>query len=262
MSVPSVATAFKQTDQCSERTAGPVSYFVIHHAAMTSLEGLVAQMHGAKEVSAHFAVKDNAIISTVPPELRAWSLGDSYWDSMSITVETCNSATGDASGWPISEESYDSLAKLALWVHKTYGVPLDRDHIIGHREVYARGGSYPTVCPGGINLDRVVAMALKLKADANELIDETENDMKLVQIETGAIFLVTANGYRHIGDMETVQGLKDLGTPLVRMLYPRFIKALTAIHAADTANDSEFGAMRDKIAELEKTIRNAPAPKA
>lgn len=180
MSIPSVSTSANQTWQCSDRVRD-VDMVIFHHAAMTDLGGLVNLMHGAREVSAHFAIKDDQIISTVAPEKAAWSLANRYWDSRAITAEACNSAVGDDSGWPLSDRTHISLARVALWAHYEYGVPLDRDHIIGHREAAAMGGSYSTACPGGMDLDLIVSLANQMKNGSipyNEGEDELNNEEK------------------------------------------------------------------------------------
>lgn len=143
-----------------------VDHLVVHHAATSSLSQVLGMMSsGSRQVSSNYVVKDSEIVGVVPEELRSWSLSSSLWDGRSITVETCNSVTGDASGWPISEASYQSLARLIADCATRYGFPINRDRVIGHREVYSRhGASYPSVCPGGIDLDRLVRMAQEAQA--------------------------------------------------------------------------------------------------
>lgn len=177
-----------------------VDHFVVHHAANSSLPGVLSMMAtGSRQVSSNYVVKDGNIVSVVPEEFRSWSLGDANWDSRSITVETCNSAMGDASGWPISEATYISLALLISDVATRYKFPINRDTVIGHREVNSRyGGSYPTVCPGGIDLDKLVKLAndvIKTPATTNT----KEVDMFLINVndksfKEQAVYLATPNG--------------------------------------------------------------------
>ena len=150
-----------------------VDHFVVHHAATSSLSQVLGMMSsGSRQVSSNNVVKDTEIVGVVPDEYRSWSLSSPLWDGRSITVETCNSATGDASGWPISEQSYQSLAKLIADCATRYGFPINRDRIIGHREVYSRhGASYQTACPGGIDLDRLVRMAKEVQGSGRPTDD-------------------------------------------------------------------------------------------
>lgn len=153
------ATAHYDTPQKSVRNPNAIMYVVIHHAATLSLSAVVAMEMGTKQVSSTVVIKDEQVVSMMDEFYRAWSLSSGYWDSVSLSSETCNSG-GAESGWPISEASYVSLARVvADWCIR-YGIPCNRERIMGHREVYTRyGASYATACPGGIDLDRVVAMA-------------------------------------------------------------------------------------------------------
>ena len=178
--------------QYDSRSSG-VSMFVVHHAASSSLEGVLSMMSSrSRQVSSNYVIKDSAIIGVVPEEYRSWSLGSAKYDSKAITVETCNSATGDVSGWPISEASYASLARLIADCATRYGFPIDRDHVVGHREIHTRyGASYPTACPGGIDLDRVVREAQQ--AQVGDLINTLRGGAMtctIRNIENGDVFVV------------------------------------------------------------------------
>ena len=140
---------------------------VLHHAAMTSLDGLRYLEMGAKEVSSSAIVKDRAKERMMPEDIwRAWSLSDSYWDSALRSVETCNESVD---GWTISDESHESLAQVVAWWAQMDGFWPHRDGdpstwtVIGHREVYTiHGGSYATACPGGMNLDWIARRAQEI----------------------------------------------------------------------------------------------------
>ncbi|VXB29149.1 N-acetylmuramoyl-L-alanine amidase [Pseudoclavibacter sp. 8L] len=155
--------------QFSNRAAR-VDRFIVHHAATASLSAVLSMMStGSRQVSASYVIKDGQVIGVVPEEKRAWTSGSAAWDGRAITVETCNSQTGDASGWPISEASYESLARLIADCATRYGFPINRDTVIGHRELYSRyGASYATACPGGINLDRLVTLAIGYQKNQGE----------------------------------------------------------------------------------------------
>lgn len=177
----SLATAVYDTPQKSARTSG-VGFIVIHHGALTSLDELIRLMMGAKQVSAHLAVKDADIVSMMDETYRAWSMSDAAWDSKSLTVETCNSG-GAADGWPISEASYRSLARVVADWCTRHSIPCTRDYVVGHGEVYSRfGGSYSTACPGGIDLDRVVSDARAILSPAPTV---QEDDMAYKYIWNG-----------------------------------------------------------------------------
>lgn len=153
----SYATEQYNTSQKSERNPNVTPWLVVvHHAATTGFRAVVQMELGAKQVSSTIVLKDDNVASMFDEYYRAWSLSSGYYDSVSLSSETCNSG-GASEGWPISETSYHTLAKvIAEWCNK-YNIPINRERIIGHREVYTRyDASYATACPGGINLDYLV----------------------------------------------------------------------------------------------------------
>lgn len=153
------ATENHNTSQKSARNPNVTPWLiVIHHAATQDFDAVVRMELGTKQVSSTVVVKDGRVASMFDEAYRAWSLSSTYYDSVSLSSETCNSG-GAAQGWPISEASYKTLAKIVATWCKKYGIPANRERIIGHREVYTRyGASYATACPGGIDLDRLVRM--------------------------------------------------------------------------------------------------------
>lgn len=235
-----------------------VSMFVIHHAATASLSGVLSMMSsGSREVSANYVVKDNQIIGVVPEEYRSWSLSSALYDSKAITVETCNSATGDASGWPISDESYASLAKLVADASTRYGFPIDRDHVVGHREIYTRfGASYATACPGGIDLDRVVREARAIQS--GQTADSTQEDedmLSFVQIiGASPIWGVWPGGVWKIGSqaaLDTWLKIRRMSpADIIRVTPQEFQAVATEINWITTSGDD--GEYRELLAEIRK----------
>lgn len=160
----SVITGTRWTSDCSSRTRG-VGGVVLHHAAMTgSLSRLMGMMQpGGRTVSAHVGIKNGECIQAVPFSQRAWSLADQYWDSWAYTAECVNSFTN---GWTLSAETHETIAQFVAAMSKEGGFYPHRNGsrrnwtVIGHREVYTiHGGSYATACPGGMDLDWIVARA-------------------------------------------------------------------------------------------------------
>lgn len=141
------------------RAGDKVQYFVIHHvgsASLTTLDGDRKRFMTTNDrsVSPNWLIgRDGSVSEIVPPDkFRAWTSG--AFDYNAVTVETQN--TSVAPSWGISEESIDAIAKLVAWASKRYGFPIDRTHVIGHRET--PGAS--TICPGpSMPLDRIVELA-------------------------------------------------------------------------------------------------------
>lgn len=169
--VYSNSTTYVGSPNKSNRANGPIQYIVLHHMAeVGGYGGLNAMIRGTKEVSANYVVtSDGKGWAVVDEDRRAWTSGSSrdggkgaWYDSKAITFEIANDTA--APGWTVPEASYRTVAALMAEVSARYGIPLDRDHVIGHRELWTRyGASYATACPGGLDMDRLVQMALAIK---------------------------------------------------------------------------------------------------
>lgn len=163
-------TAYNNTPNRSPRQNVARRGAVLHHAAMTNFEGLKYLEMGAKQVSSSAIIKDHRNESMMGDGDRPWSLSSAYWDSALRSVETCNESTN---GWTISDASHWELAKaVAYWSEREGWWPhrsgsRDTWTVIGHNEVYTiHGASYATACPGGMNINLVVARAQELRGGA------------------------------------------------------------------------------------------------
>lgn len=143
----------------------------LHHAAMTSLNGLRRLEMGAKQVSSTAIIKDHNIERMMPDEtFRAWSLSSAFWDSALRSIEACNESV---IGWTVSDETHWSMAKAVAYWSEIEGWWPHRDGprntwtVITHSEVYTiHNASYPTACAGGVNADLVTARAQELRGGA------------------------------------------------------------------------------------------------
>lgn len=155
------------TQQKSSRQGAKIDMIICHHAATTNAEQVISmEVSGSREVSSNYVITNTGeIVGIVEEEMRAWTSGSSTdggkgaaFDRRAITFECADASNGDP--WPISGASQQAIVNLMVDVHQRYGIPLDRDHVVGHRELYTRwGASYPTSCPGGMNVDDLVNRA-------------------------------------------------------------------------------------------------------
>lgn len=151
------------TSEGSSRDGAAIDRFIVHHAATTSLEAILDLFRpGGRVVSANYAVgRDGELVATVEEQYRAWTSASYVDDRRAVTIEVANSATGDASGWPVSDEAFDKLARLIADVATRYGFPIDDDHVLTHQELYTRfRRSYATACPGGLQRRKGELIAL------------------------------------------------------------------------------------------------------
>lgn len=148
MTHSSIATGIQLTSDSGSRDGRDVDRFIVHHAATTSLSAILGLFQpGGRTVSANYALKDRQLILAVDENRRAKTSGSISWDGRAVTIEVANSSAGGA--WPVSDESFDTLARLIADVATRHNFPIDDTHILTHQEIYRRyGQGYATACPG------------------------------------------------------------------------------------------------------------------
>ena len=256
--------------QFSNRGRG-VDMFIVHHAATTSESAVLSMMStGSRQVSANYVVNGKSIIGVVPEEFRAWTSGSAQFDGRAITVETVNDRVGQTDmSWTISEDSYQSLAKLIADSSTRYGFPLDRDHVVGHRELYSRwGAGYSTACPSGINLDRLVEMAKEYQkggtpgSDSSDLstaqkrilILEEQVPILVQRNEDGAIFAFSG-GASHIPTSVEVTAIQSMNRQLGLPVNPiKLGSGEISLISERTRSANGSYIVRDTIVNLLKKI--------
>ncbi|MGI9020466.1 MAG: N-acetylmuramoyl-L-alanine amidase [Solirubrobacterales bacterium] len=73
-------------------------------------------------------------------------------NSVTIGIELCDE--GDPGGVARPHAQYLAAARLVADIAARWEIPLDRDHVIGHNEVFAE-----KTCPGNLDVERVVREA-------------------------------------------------------------------------------------------------------
>lgn len=117
----------------------------------------------ASQVSAHFVISpDGGVYQLVAVENAAWHAGRVN----NPTAKLKKNATGGfinpnfyAIGVEVSLKSTavmpqlqnDALVQLVKFLTSKYKIPIDRDHIVGHREIYSL-----KTCPGTIDVEALV----------------------------------------------------------------------------------------------------------
>lgn len=118
----------------------PISMIVLHYTGMRSgPEAMDRLADPNAEVSAHYVVEEDGVITTmVPEEKRAWHAGRSRWrgitdvNSASIGIEIVN--PGHEFGYrPFPEEQIASVMHLVHRAKERWGVT--RGNIVGHSDV-------------------------------------------------------------------------------------------------------------------------------
>lgn len=117
----------------------------------------------ASQVSAHYGVGKNGDVHQYVDELNtAWHAGrvaSPTWalikKNINPNVYTIGIEHEGVANSPWTDEMYGASALLISAICQRWGIPLDRNHIVGHREIYA-----PKTCPGAVvSLDKLLLLA-------------------------------------------------------------------------------------------------------
>ncbi len=137
---------------------------VVIHIMEGSLAGTDSWFRNPEsKVSAHYGVgADGEVHQYVDESDSAWHAGRRYgatWKGIRDGVNPNDYTIGieheGKADTPWSDEMYDSSAKLVKEICLRWNIPIDRDHVIGHREIYAR-----KTCPGSqVSFKKLITLA-------------------------------------------------------------------------------------------------------
>lgn len=130
------------------RDGKAVQYIVLHWivGSLTSADKTFSD--GRRKASAHYGIGGLEVHQYVSEDNTAWHCGNFDFNQRSIGIE--HEGGPDL---PISDNTYLTSSKLVSEIATRYNIPLDREHIRGHREISA------TQCPGTLDIDRVIREA-------------------------------------------------------------------------------------------------------
>lgn len=149
----------------------PVDRIILHHTGGTTTGGAFSTLLNAG-LSYHYLINENDIHNLVSEQGVAHHAGNWAMNQRSIGISAVN-ATG-APNWLVSAITQERMAQLIAEICTRRNIPINRNHILAHRQISA------TSCPGGLAIDWVVNRAREL---ANTQQNKTEEEeMKLIQI--------------------------------------------------------------------------------
>ena len=122
-----------QTNYWEGRDGASIDYIVIHYTDISYARTLRAFNRLASDVSAHYVIRGDGHIAQIVHEAdTAWHSGNVYYNRHSIGIEL---ELDQVTNPVFTAEQYYAVAALACAISARQGVPLDRDHVIGHNEV-------------------------------------------------------------------------------------------------------------------------------
>ena len=121
------------TNYWAGRDGASMEYIVIHYTDISYARTLHAFNTLASDVSAHYVIRGDGHIAQIVAEGdTAWHSGNAWYNRHSIGIEfELDHVTNPA----FTTEQYYAGAALACAISGRQGIPLDREHVIGHNEV-------------------------------------------------------------------------------------------------------------------------------
>jgi len=148
---------------------------VVLHWIVGTLESIDATFADPKRfASAHYGIGDGEIHQYVKDEDTAFHAGVFDINLKSIGIEHEGSPN-----LPITDATYQTSAQFVEELCRKYRIPLDRDHIKGHKEFKA------TQCPGTLDIDRIIREAKSFSPQSviDKLRNERDQNWNLYQEE-------------------------------------------------------------------------------
>ncbi|RAG84370.1 N-acetylmuramoyl-L-alanine amidase [Streptacidiphilus pinicola] len=131
------ATDYGNYAQADRPTDGDGISYLVLHATQGSRDGAIAFFQDpAAYASAHYLVgRDGSVTQLVPTKDIAWHTGNRTLNAHSIGVEQEGFALRTGSWY--TEAEYQSSAALIRYLAARFGIPLDREHLLGRDDVPA-----------------------------------------------------------------------------------------------------------------------------
>jgi N-acetyl-anhydromuramyl-L-alanine amidase AmpD len=112
-----------------------INSIVIHDTESSYADAIATFQNPASYVSANYVIQSSTgdITEMVRPQDVAWSVGNWYYNTHSISIEHEGFAA-QGSLW-YTQVMYEASAELVRYLAHRFGVPLNREHIVGHDNV-------------------------------------------------------------------------------------------------------------------------------
>ena len=133
----------------SDTNRAAIDRIVIHWFGVGTLASANSRFQNKTEkASAHYGISDSIVWQWVKESNVAYHAGNYKMNQSSIGIEHDATTTKNA-----SDETYATSSALVREICNRHNIPIDRTHIIGHKEIKA------TQCPGTLDLERIIRQA-------------------------------------------------------------------------------------------------------
>jgi N-acetyl-anhydromuramyl-L-alanine amidase AmpD len=133
---PNDPSDYGNYDLANRPADGLAVRFVVVHDTEVGYDDTIALFQNPfAYVSSHYVLRssDGQVTQMVPTKDVAWHAGNWWVNSHAVGIENEGFAL-QGNQW-FTEQLYRSLARLTRYVADRYGIPLDREHLIGHDQV-------------------------------------------------------------------------------------------------------------------------------
>ncbi|MEU6479386.1 N-acetylmuramoyl-L-alanine amidase [Streptomyces sp. NPDC047017] len=111
-----------------------IDTLVIHDTESTASSAINQFQRPSAYTSAHYVIgADGSVTQMVRTKDIAWHAGNKYTNDHSLGIEHEGYALTYGSWY--SEQEYQSSAALVKYLAQRFGIPLDREHIVGHDDI-------------------------------------------------------------------------------------------------------------------------------
>lgn len=164
-------------DKLTERDE--TDMIVLHHTGDTDMDASAKQIHGWHlnqgwaGIGYHYVVRKKGTIEEGRPE---WAVGSHAYgeNGHSIGIHVCG---GFNSAEP-TDAQIEAVSHLVAYLCEKYDIPIDREHIVGHREV-----NDDTSCPGDSLFAKLDLIVSKAAWYANKAASDPDTDEKEAEWE-------------------------------------------------------------------------------
>ena len=141
--------------------------------------------------------------------ITAWHCGAYGVDNNSHTIGIEHQNSTGAPDWLVSNENQEKSAQLVADIAKRYGIPLDRNHIVRHREM----PKCNPVCSGGLDIDWIVNRAKQINGQATSTPTPTSSKPNPVVTVSYGLRQIGAGWLGTITDFNNSNGNGFAGNP-------------------------------------------------
>jgi hypothetical protein len=189
---------------------------VIHHTGCNDIDASAEQIHGWhlsngwSGIGYHYVIRKDGTIERGRPE---WAIGSHAYGENSHTIGI--HLSGDFEQAEPTSQQIEKCAMLIADIADRYGLPIDRETVVGHGELMA------TDCPGTnlqalLNDGTITGKAVWYYNQSHNVADDVSDMSVMVQEQDGG-----NQGGRSMERFNTIDSLPDWAKPTIQKMHDK-----------------------------------------